>query len=32
MALSGVLFVSLMIWLITFSLSVMRVVEKLRPD
>ncbi|TKA30154.1 hypothetical protein B0A50_02873 [Salinomyces thailandicus] len=30
--LSGVLFVSLVTWLMTFSISVMRVVEKLRPD
>ena len=29
-ALSGLLFVSLVAWLITFSISVMRVVEKLR--
>jgi hypothetical protein len=31
-ALSGVLFVSLIAWCITFSISVLRVVEKLRPD
>ncbi|KAK5118773.1 hypothetical protein LTR85_007979 [Meristemomyces frigidus] len=31
-ALTGILFVSLIAWLLTFSLSVMRVVEKLRPD
>ncbi|KAI7192118.1 hypothetical protein KC363_g3489 [Hortaea werneckii] len=31
-SLSGVLFVSLIAWLMTFSISVMRVVEKLRPD
>lgn len=31
-ALSGVLLVSLLAWCITFSLSVLRVVERLRPD
>ncbi|KAK3068124.1 hypothetical protein LTR53_014545 [Teratosphaeriaceae sp. CCFEE 6253] len=31
-ALSGILVISLLAWLITFSISVMRVVEKLRPD
>ena len=31
-ALSGVLMVSLIAWCITFSISVLRVVEKLRPD
>jgi len=31
-ALSSVLFVGLCAWLFTFSISVMRVVEKLRPD
>ncbi|KAK4541816.1 hypothetical protein LTR36_007348 [Oleoguttula mirabilis] len=31
-ALTGMLFISLIAWLTTFSLSVMRVVEKLRPD
>ncbi|KAK3721729.1 hypothetical protein LTR37_002894 [Vermiconidia calcicola] len=31
-ALSGVLMVSLIAWCVTFSLSVLRVVEKLRPD
>jgi hypothetical protein len=31
-ALSGIILVSLVAWLLTFSLSVMRVVEKLRPD
>ncbi|KAK3056803.1 hypothetical protein LTR09_002596 [Extremus antarcticus] len=31
-ALSSVLFVSLIAWCVTFSISVLRVVEKLRPD
>lgn len=31
-ALSGVLLVSLVAWMVTFSISVLRVVEKLRPD
>lgn len=31
-ALSGVLLIGLVAWLITFSISVLRVVEKLRPD
>ena len=31
-ALSGVLLVSLVAWVTTFSISVLRVVEKLRPD
>ncbi|KAF2861569.1 hypothetical protein K470DRAFT_256693 [Piedraia hortae CBS 480.64] len=31
-ALSAILFISLGAWLLTFSVSVMRVVEKLRPD
>lgn len=31
-ALSGVLIVSLIAWCVTFSISVLRVVERLRPD
>jgi len=31
-ALSAVLLIGLVAWLITFSISVLRVVEKLRPD
>lgn len=31
-ALSAVLLIGLVAWLVTFSLSVLRVVEKLRPD
>lgn len=31
-ALSGILIVSLIAWCVTFSISVLRVVEKLRPD
>lgn len=30
--LGGILLISLVAWLLTFSMSVMRVVEKLRPD